>query len=702
MDRTSGDRFSSPESSNKDAKEHEMASLCIRKQPPSHVFAEEPFDIEFSIEAARGSSDSPPTNVTIYPEVVEAEPIEGSSSSITILEEPRISSSRRSGRVRVRVSSDRETVVKVRLSSKEQLVNSVYTREIRLVRYKIRVLASDSWSSVWYKDEGGRDKSMEVNVGLFDASGTRVNEKLPLKLVLCYYGETDEHFEVSKQDIFRTLGKLESYKLDGGKARIRFRIEDVSKNHQGQNFCLKVGTDTSYVAPGYSPAVSVRSKRNKRQRTGSTASRSNADYTQRNTPTAYNSSSAPQRQGLYSESQSMSQHPPNPTRGVPDGPEQDLLREAVNGVSQWVEEVVNGLYPLQWQVLGYAQYADGSPDYNRPYHNMPNPNPLISRVLNIYSDSTRAQLRLLQDYITRGSTQSTSATSQSSTESGGPSAMSSSMNPQPPFSGYDPFGQVMRTGPGGPVPMHPPHPQMPPQHHSQMGQLLHTSRTYPYSGPDGRPLVDHQAQGPADASDAAYQSYQAQGFPSRPTGQPQASTASFPPRYDDSSDPLPVQMPARDVSSTKAATTDSDTEIAAAPGVASAGPSSTNVETNSPSQPDDVEYVLAKQYKSLRTGERLGFPAYSARKELLGFFRESSSKVGHAFFPISNNEKDLDEIKLQAGAALRDAIDSKSEAVHALRDWGSISNLVDHALVYDWSKDIGPSSNSNNCNDTSM
>ena len=44
------------------------------------------------------------------------------------------------------------------------------------------------------------------------------------------------------------------------------------------------------------------------------------------------------------------------------------LRAAMRGVIRWTEEVVNGLFPLKWQVIGYAQFPDGTVDYNRPYH----------------------------------------------------------------------------------------------------------------------------------------------------------------------------------------------------------------------------------------------------------------------------------------------------------------------------------------------
>ena len=44
---------------------------------------------------------------------------------------------------------------------------------------------------------------------------------------------------------------------------------------------------------------------------------------------------------------------------------------------------------------------------------------------------------------------------------------------------------------------------------------------------------------------------------------------------------------------------------------------------------------------------------------------------------------------MQATQILNEAMETKRDSVYALKDWGSIANLIDHALVYDWSKDIG-------------
>jgi len=113
----------------------------------------------------------------------------------------------------------------------------------------------------------------------------------------------------------------------------------------------------------------------------------------------------------------------------------------------------------------------------------------------------------------------------------------------------------------------------------------------------------------------------------------------------------------------------------------------------------EVEYVLAKQYKTLRNGTRLGFPAFNPQKEILGFFREGNGKIGVGqFVPISHHCDDFGPLEiLQASEILEDFIAKKSDAVHYLKDHASITSLLDAALVYDWSKDInnGPNAQVN-------
>ena len=150
-------------------------------------------------------------------------------------------------------------------------------------------------------------------------------------------------------------------------------------------------------------------------------------------------------------------------------------------------------------------------------------------------------------------------------------------------------------------------------------------------------------------------------------------------------------------------------------------------------QRSNVEHVLARQFKSLRTGERLGFPAFDAHHDLLGFFRELSSSgrreggdggngggktpeaagttlatattAGEgggvrAFIPLFRYGDEFGpEERDQASMILRGAMDATGRgrtdpALHSLADWGSVANLVDHALVYDWSKGMRGASSS--------
>jgi hypothetical protein len=117
-------------------------------------------------------------------------------------------------------------------------VTAAFTRDFSIVRYKILVRPSIDWTNIWYKDEGGRDKCMEVVASVYDHRRTLLYDALPLLLTLCYAGKDDSLPEVvHNQEILRIASpKMNELRIDKktGNIRIRFRIEDVSKNHQGQ------------------------------------------------------------------------------------------------------------------------------------------------------------------------------------------------------------------------------------------------------------------------------------------------------------------------------------------------------------------------------------------------------------------------------------------------------------------------------------
>eukprot|EP00542_Grammatophora_oceanica_P020275 CAMPEP_0194034852 /NCGR_PEP_ID=MMETSP0009_2-20130614/7301_1 /TAXON_ID=210454 /ORGANISM="Grammatophora oceanica, Strain CCMP 410" /LENGTH=665 /DNA_ID=CAMNT_0038675955 /DNA_START=363 /DNA_END=2360 /DNA_ORIENTATION=- len=632
-------------------------SLVVRGQPPPHVFSNESFDVDFGLELAKGrGATDPSADIEFIATLHHFKSGRLAADDATLFCEPQAivmaaskgsPSHRRKQRIRCSIElhdrrRDKSDVFMVRLSPKEEqlrlspreeligtslhrMIKPIATRAISVVRHKIRVTPESDWEKIWYKDEGGRDKCMSVSVSMYDKNEQLyMGEQVPLQMTL-YYANGDEPIKVIKQDILKTLGAAKMYiEKTSGKATLRFRIEDVSKNHQGQDFKVEIAPDARVkgfgdVAPGFTPAVSIRSKRNKRHRTfSSTEAKQEARY-----------QPGSRQAGLYSLPEEAARGRGEAAISTADLPR---LRDAIKGVMQWTDEVVNGLYPLQWQVIGYAQNPDGSHDYNRPYHSMPNPNAHITRILSTYSESTRDHLQTILSAVERaspsesyGSLPGTPGTeytmpTQAATATVDPrmarqaAAFGRGEMPPPPLGAYQ-----------GMPPMGTAAAQMNPMQHQQMrAAAAH------------RHLV---AQHPADPY-AAHAAAAA------------AAAAGGLPRHAGLASPV------------------------------------TTTRSGEESRESEVAYVLARHFKALRTDERLGFPAYSKDKEILGFYRESSSKMGvGTFIPISNLREDFGPFEImQAREILEDAIRSKSEAVHELKDWVSISALLDHALVYDWSR----------------
>lgn len=629
----------------------EESFLAIRKQPPSYVFPDEAFEIEVVLDVHRGSKHSSQADVDIVATLEDisprpqASPVSTPVGTLIILDgtQMRVSPNKRGANIRCRIQSTRQGgTFCIKISAKDDReIAPGTTTTIHLVEAKIKVSTTDEWDSIWYKDEGGRDKSMEVIAEAFDNDNQVVRENIPLNITLFYDSEIP--VQVSNQELLKAQGSERKLQLDKstGRARIRFRIEDVSKNHQGQNFILRIAADKKdehAVAPGYSPAVSVRSKRNKRHRVTNslTSGGRGTQGTDSSSPTMMRSSP------IYAD------HPSIPLEGV-DG---TRLREAVQGVMHWTDEVANGLYSLQWQVIGYAQHPDGSPDYSRPYHSMPNPNPLIAQVLSRYTDSVRGNLRLVQQAVDQ-----------------------TDLPRRRDDAAYDIMAPAVAS-------------LLPRESEGMYGIMpppgVQRARSSPPSAPSGN-LSRNKA---------------AAGMVPLPQGPPLSAMHSRESPFRDF--PQVQQRPGFYPQHNRQRESDNALLYASLPqpsqhlrdGKKASQPTRPRSETGD-SLESEVEFVLAKQYKSMQTSERLGFPAYSASKELLGFYRESRTKVGVGqFVPIRHLAHEFGPLEvMQATEILEEALAANSDAVHALKDWGSISNLIDHALVYDWTKDIDSASN---------
>jgi len=201
----------------------------------------------------------------------------------------------------------RNEPVRIVLSTSD---SSVTSRPVMIVRYQFKV--TTTLPSLWYKDEGGREKAMSVSFSLTDANGKIASpetncdlKNLIVKSSLVYgttikrkkdhikskkkkngsHAETSDHVTTKTKPIFPyrvnrhdevytqmhgTVLSLDSY----GNGRSNFRIDEVTKNHQNQSFRVMISADSKKsfnIAFGLSNEVTVRSKRNKRKHASSSS-----------------------------------------------------------------------------------------------------------------------------------------------------------------------------------------------------------------------------------------------------------------------------------------------------------------------------------------------------------------------------------------------------------------------------------------------
>jgi len=122
----------------------------------------------------------------------------------------------------------------------------------------------------WFKDEGGKNNCIELSVKLEDEGNGAFKNKaeIPLQVALVY----EDGKEVTKQSILQTARDNPMSTDSDGQYTLRFRVDEVSQRHQGQNFRIKImpntliSPGTAAVAPAVTNAFTVLSKRKMRQR----------------------------------------------------------------------------------------------------------------------------------------------------------------------------------------------------------------------------------------------------------------------------------------------------------------------------------------------------------------------------------------------------------------------------------------------------
>lgn len=295
-------------------------------------------------------------------------------------------------KLRIRISecsmalNNRKVVIHISAALKQDYtVTPAVTSEMTVIQH--RLVIQEALPELWYKDEGGRDKCMTLPIYLVNEKNERVgNRPVPLRVTLLY---ENEH-PVLKQDILKMSPDCQRTIDGSGKALLKLRIEDVSKNHQGQAFRLKVEADTAQspmnfdVAFDLSSTISVRSKRNKRRPLKNPPTVTHHIITGASNPASTTSSPSSNAEnempmgtfgGAFTTDDRRKKMraevtSPSAMETASNSPQNPLIT-SMESVLGWTGTVVNGLHQLEWQTVGYESKTDGTADPERPIYRCP-------------------------------------------------------------------------------------------------------------------------------------------------------------------------------------------------------------------------------------------------------------------------------------------------------------------------------------------
>ncbi|EQC32092.1 hypothetical protein SDRG_10288 [Saprolegnia diclina VS20] len=328
----------------------EKLRLKVEPQPPAFPFVGEPFDITVYMVDEAGDLKTG-LQVPLQLRLLAGEkPLENDQDLIVVdASTPAVVDGSGICKLRMTVhtssAAHQSQPFQLEITPADSGIAPVFTSAMTVVQHHLVV--QDALPDVWYKDEGSRDKCLEIAVHLVDHTGARVkNRPLPLTMTLLY----ESGVVVFKQDILKVSPESERGIDVHGRALLRVRIEDVSRNHQSQPFRLKIEpTESTDVAPDITSAITVRSKRNKRP-AQQTSEATIADLVSAEDSCASSTESPPRKRHCRDE------------RVIPP---------SLSRVLQWTRSVLKGFEALEWQQVGYETHVDGSLDYRRPLYRCP-------------------------------------------------------------------------------------------------------------------------------------------------------------------------------------------------------------------------------------------------------------------------------------------------------------------------------------------
>ncbi|EQC33950.1 hypothetical protein, variant [Saprolegnia diclina VS20] len=235
---------------------------------------------------------------------------------------------------------------------------STLTSPFSIVKEKLVV--SEQPPDVWFKDEGGKDKKICVQVNVQAAPGHSVIDRvIPLTLQLLYdSGEPVPNASVPSVNTAASILKLYPDlppHITNGHVKLEFRIEDVSKNHQNHCFLLRIAPQSSNVyedlAAVDTQPVAIRSKRNKR-RLSSLKSPSNMGGMTGMSPSCQRPRMIPTP--THGATPTSNAYTPGSRRATPHNVPRPRMT--------WTDTM------QEWKLIGYEIHGDGTTNHQAPLY----------------------------------------------------------------------------------------------------------------------------------------------------------------------------------------------------------------------------------------------------------------------------------------------------------------------------------------------
>lgn len=142
---------------------------------------------------------------------------------------------------------------------------SAVSNPIICIRYKLIMSESYTQPYIWYKDEGAKDKCIKILAKLIDSSNNTVQDKSVPLIATLIYSSGQQVQPINVLTLFNDKDRPLS--IVGGTEVVRFRVNEVSRNHRKQLFHLFITPDTAThpelfeISPVKSIAFEVKSKR---------------------------------------------------------------------------------------------------------------------------------------------------------------------------------------------------------------------------------------------------------------------------------------------------------------------------------------------------------------------------------------------------------------------------------------------------------